>query len=1079
MSKSKLQEQPTESQLDELIITGDKEKCLAFFADMSEAQRKALSARAMLWARTLNGYLYRSNPQYALFDKTVEEDTTLYKKMLEDGFPFPEQLKETSSEAIQIAVLATNNLSELKKAGQLGLPAPTLALSILINRKPSWLDKWCQYALKEAAATHWLTIYQLEKAGLCQIEHSSSYWTAMVCTLANQEKFCENLLAKNEELREMISDILTDSDTIRMLCEPEIVAQEIFRKQWNSTGNIWGARNTCTREGSNTWRQALVELTEKNLIDKQRIIDCSFTILAGVAEKEGKKTYDQPVSTAAFAIKLNEALTKNDTTKYAPNFTSLVAATHKDVATYAINILEALPDQSLDLNDICAALPPVFLNKSKGPAQAALALLNQLHKTYPANHLALGEVLISAFSHSSKDIHQKALKMLENNNSIEEQTLLEGLAQHIDCLTGMERTKATKLLEKLKSNTTQNQETDESNLAAEAPGTDNLNININLDALKERAARIDPELKKIARIDQALEKVSIGVRLDEPVDLECLDFPRLNPNKEVKTISNVDDLIYLFSKVWSGKSNALELEQLLDGVSRLCAIGPEALSEKGEALKQKAASLTHDYSSFNHTGPLTGLAHTWLGDAPQNGDDLYRRGYTFLSKRCQAITQRARKRQAAPLLAMPSHEDGWIAPQILIERMEAYQSLDFPPDKIDFIQALLRLAPDQREKFLPMAQSLEGEMGQALRYALGADMPATLDTPEYWVSAFRSRYPRGTSEELKAILPNCGPDGAVAASYNFDVKPIFHFNNDRYSLISPGLPNFLPVLSADPEFPRRQSAKEKNYLTREELESRETYLNRYAYFPTVLLHDHANSMFYANETLTWLHNRESLFALYAKRMLQNIDSVGTYWQINFDLLFDPDISVAENGRYFLALALSSKNNDLSRLALDALIAAVSECRMSANSFGQSMANLLPSGVITPIRWTRSLRELAKVSTLHGHFVWQCLSRMMIEAESTPNQQISFLEILTELQLEHHFTCSKELEESLSSITGNGKGAKLAKNILANSQKASRPSPGDYEAALQDLESRITRAERWQTWRKADNLAQSLQKTSMH
>jgi len=82
--------------------------------------------------------------------------------------------------------------------------------------------------------------------------------------------------------------------------------------------------------------------------------------------------------------------------------------------------------------------------------------------------------------------------------------------------------------------------------------------------------------------------------------------------------------------------------------------------------------------------------------------------------------------------------------------------------------------------------------------------------------------------------------------------------------------------------------------------------SRYALYPTVLLHDNANSWSAGNAAYNWLHNRESLLALYAKRVLLNIDSIGSYWHGDFEFLFDPDISMCGNGRYVLCIAMSSK-----------------------------------------------------------------------------------------------------------------------------------------------------------------------------
>lgn len=46
---------------------------------------------------------------------------------------------------------------------------------------------------------------------------------------------------------------------------------------------------------------------------------------------------------------------------------------------------------------------------------------------------------------------------------------------------------------------------------------------------------------------------------------------------------------------------------------------------------------------------------------------------------------------------------------------------------------------------------------------------------------------------------------------------------------------------------------------------------------------------------------------------------------------------------------------LSQRDADALIAAVGECRVSAISYGKAMAQLLPAGVMTQVRWSRYLQ----------------------------------------------------------------------------------------------------------------------------
>jgi Family of unknown function (DUF6493) len=346
-----------------------------------------------------------------------------------------------------------------------------------------------------------------------------------------------------------------------------------------------------------------------------------------------------------------------------------------------------------------------------------------------------------------------------------------------------------------------------------------------------------------------------------------------------------------------------------------------------------------------------------------------------------------------------------------------------------------------------------------VRYALGGTLRPIV-TPELWVAAYRAREPKGTSVELKKILRDFGPDGAEPAEYGLTMADVIAFENDRYALLTPFLPEFLPVKSSDPNFPFAAQRAQGNFLgsvrAAADHAARIALRNRYQYFPTVLLHDNATSWFTGSDTYAWLHNRESLLALYAKRMLQNINSIGSYWHGDFEFVFDPDISMAGNGRYFILMTMSSKNNDLSRLAVDALIAAIGESRVTANDFGKAMAAIIPARVITVVRWTRGLREAGRVSKQHAHFVWTALSALLVNSELASTQQIPFLELLVELQVAHSFTLSTELRKVLE-VASSGKSAKLAKALLTFVSRSS----SEEQASLQDLHSRISRVERWQ------------------
>ena len=1029
--------------LDEMILAADIESCLAFFDAMPESQRKSHSTRALQWASAINGYMCRNRKQYMILDKAMAKDITFYESTQAHAVFFPREFNEKSFPAAQMAVLATCAFPELKKAGFLGVPEPHLATRILQARKPSWLSKWCSYILKEFPATHWLTIYEIEKSGLCEVERDANFWMSMLCSLPNIAGMYENILAADERIRTQIWDMLADADVIRMLSEPEQVAHDLFRKRWRSGGNILAPKQIGSRKGTEVWHDTLLKLTSDGLIDRNRLIDYSFSLLVGTAEREHKKTYYN-VSAADFPIKFNRELVKEQTPSYISQFTSLLGATHKDVSTYASTVLTAMPSGALKVEEICSCIEPAFLNKNKEPADAALKLLDRLAKEQPSKGDEYGKALLAAFNHSSKDIHRKALALIKSTKVLNHESLLSEFRERIDMLAGMERAEAERLLADYHNNGSTSQEVTRASTLAPAE--------VDLFA---RAGALDQKLRELARIDDTIEAIKTNQFIDNPINLENLDFPRLNPEAVLKPIDNLDDLIYMFMKIWSGKSDAMELESVLDGVSRLCHERPPEFEAKTEALREKANKSAQDHLAFGLANGLTQLAEAWLGDSKLMRPPA--QPGSFFSRRCLAVAKRVSSRISAPLLATPTHAGGWIDPLIFVQRLKQYFWLKIEPDSADIIQGLLRLAPENREEALHTAEPIRNEIGEVVRYALGGAQAVRMRTPELWVAAYRAREPLGLNEDLLKLIPHAGPDAAVPATYGIDMAPVEFFATDRYASIGLGLPNFLPVQSLDPTFPGTFETRKP--VTMEAHNELCANRSKYASYPTVLLHDNANSWFAGNDSYNWLHNRESLLALFAKRVLLNIDSIGSYWRGDFEFLFDPDISMCGNGRYVICLAMSSKSSDLARLGVDALIAAVGERRIGAVSFGEAMALFIKTGVITAVRWTRGLRDCSRTSALHAHFAWQAVCTMLEKAELTSTQQIPFLELLLELQLEHKFKPDKTFVNALSATTGGGKGQKLFKSLVAFSGGENSTLPVAYT----DLKYKIERVERWQRW----------------
>ena len=94
-------------------------------------------------------------------------------------------------------------------------------------------------------------------------------------------------------------------------------------------------------------------------------------------------------------------------------------------------------------------------------------------------------------------------------------------------------------------------------------------------------------------------------------------------------------------------------------------------------------------------------------------------GQATFTERAIALHDRLQRRVALPMLAMPTHTVGWIGMAELVSRLHAYAIADEAIPETEFSLALLRLAPDSRDASLG-DDLADPEVADALRIACGA-----------------------------------------------------------------------------------------------------------------------------------------------------------------------------------------------------------------------------------------------------------------------------------------------------------------------------------------------------------------------
>ena len=382
---------------------------------------------------------------------------------------------------------------------------------------------------------------------------------------------------------------------------------------------------------------------------------------------------------------------------------------------------------------------------------------------------------------------------------------------------------------------------------------------------------------------------------------------------------DLDDLITAFSFALDHPEHALEVERVLDGVSRLCAIRPRDFDRRLGRLARRAQRLCSADAEDFMRRDLARLTLAWAhGQVPTlpprvvGAPDLS----TFARCRLESLGARVASGLALPLLSAPTDGKGSIAAETLVERLSAWQGQDL--DVYDFVLALARLAPQGRDAALALAGTLEGTGADALRHALGASLPlpAAASEDALWVAADdarrqASRQPASATSLLSQLhegsrtLPIRAMRSYPALPENV---PTSHLAVLRYCDIEAG--PFEPPLS----FVR--------------------------WLATIRPWD-----------------LEPFFAMGARSMAWSHPSHRGY----LERLADADVALGPMARLVLVLALGSSGALERRLAVEALLAAHADGRLDVGALGTEMAWYQEAGLVVVSRWRRQLAAIASHS----------------------------------------------------------------------------------------------------------------------
>ncbi len=555
-----------------------------------------------------------------------------------------------------------------------------------------------------------------------------------------------------------------------------------------------------------------------------------------------------------------------------------------------------------------------------------------------------------------------------------------------------------------------------------------------LDEMRAEARAVASPWREQAGLDAILQAIDTGGDLTA-APFDSMAIPRLAPDQRVQPIETLDELIERLTIAVEKLDDPIEFELLLDGLSRLCDQLPIDFSARVAPLVHRIQKAMPNLAAIPsglqwHLFPLV---LRWCHQPTQQTRPGAGLGFGILELRVGVLATRMQNRQAAPLIACPTHRRGWIDPREMLRRFQWHHENGVEATTHDVIQGLLRLAPDGRAEALAGAGSLQGKFAPAFRYTLGGSLEETQLSPAVLIAAGRARSPFAELAELHPLGADLGPDASHPARYSHEFIRVAQGTQHEQARLH------VHVEPARPTFEKMRD------------------------LPSVQLHTWRVAEWMNPEGVNrwvgtiWPANLQPFFAVGA-RLRHQLYMQGMVNRQRSDFLeplFDPDVPFSEMAQLLVALALTQAEPEVTGLAVDVLIELIRDGRCVGPELGRMLASMLQADAIKLNRLGKQLETVSRASLLHAHV---CARIVMTACTGLADMPRDFhcllgplLEWLTVLEEDVGAEFRLVLAKAKS-----GKSAALAQRLL----KLSFAAHVGRRFLAEALEGRLQRVKRW-------------------
>lgn len=374
-----------------------------------------------------------------------------------------------------------------------------------------------------------------------------------------------------------------------------------------------------------------------------------------------------------------------------------------------------------------------------------------------------------------------------------------------------------------------------------------------------------------------------------------------------------------------------------------------------------------------------------------------------LAARMDELADFAAAGRSMPAPDVATHRGGYIAAEVLVERLAALGPAANGLPLTMQVRALLRLAPGRNDEALRAAQALPpSAFGEALCYALGGDWPVR-PQPALCLAAARIRHPG--ADDPRALLAFGGdmPDGARAAQVGLSKQFVQSEYGDYWTAGSTVVP--------------APGAYHSSYLA----------ACRYQDFWQA---SDALIMFGAS---LFPSSREAMLAIALPQMAEEVQWPEANWHHSayLRLLADPTAQMTPAASLALGLGLMGKEPGQVAMAVDAFVAASLDGRLAPEDLGRSLLTVV-NCFFMAARLARSLEAAASADPAMAAVVVALLGTLCeLPGAEPPRDMAKLLQLMQELVLQYRLRPGAQAQAALAKLTLTGKAKAARDAILAS------------------------------------------------